>query len=107
MRVSVTDKHGNMFPLIPADYQCPQQHQHAPLFRITAISWDGGALRTISGYRTRQAATVTVTQYTPLTFVKRSVAQRTATIPTKTAGEAMSVLPLDPQTSAPAALAAV
>ena len=84
VRISATDAHGNIVPLIPPDYQWSHHHQHAPLFRISSISWDTGPLRTSLGYRVRQTATVTVTQYTPLTFVKRSVAQRTATIPSKT-----------------------
>lgn len=84
VRISVTDSHGNVLPLIPPDYQWSAQHQHAPLFRISGISWDQGALRTISGYRLRQSAVITATQYTPLVFVQRSVAQRTATIPSKT-----------------------
>ena len=84
LRISTTDSTGNVVPLIPPDYQWSQQHRQAPLFRITGISWDAGALRTDDGYRMRQSATVTVTQYTPLVFVQRSVAARTATIPSRT-----------------------
>jgi hypothetical protein len=84
VRISATDNHGNIVPLIPPDYQWSAQHQQAPLFRISQISWDAGALRNSYGYRVRQTATVTVTQYTPLVFVTRSVARRTATIPSRT-----------------------
>jgi hypothetical protein len=79
IRVSVmTD--GNppkVVPLIPAQYQYSDQHQNAPLYRITGIAWDDGAIRNAAGFRIRQTATVTVTQYTPLQFVQRSVTQRT------------------------------
>jgi hypothetical protein len=85
LRVSVTDNLGHIVPLIPPDYQWSRQHQHAPLWRISGIAWDAGSLRTVSGYRVRQTATVTITQYTPLVFVKRSVAQRTATIKSRSA----------------------
>ena len=84
IRISVTDSQGNIVPLLPPNYQWSAKNTSAPLFRISAISWDAGALRTRDGYRIRQTATVTVTQYTPLVFVVRSVAQRTATIPSKT-----------------------
>jgi len=85
VRVSVTDNNGNTIPLIPPDYQWSHQHQNAPLFRISAIAWDDQDVhRTAVGYRVRQTAVVTLTQYTPLTFVQRSVAQRTLTIPSKT-----------------------
>lgn len=84
VRVSATDSHGNIVALLPPDYQWSHAHQNAPLFRISGIAWEASALRTSTGNRVRQSATVTVTQYTPLQFVKRSVAQRTATIPSKT-----------------------
>jgi hypothetical protein len=84
IRVSVTDKHGNVIPLIPADYQWSAQHQNAPLFRITAIAWDTSPLRNHNGFRVRQAATVTITEFTPLVFVERSVSRRSMTIPSKT-----------------------
>ena len=84
VRVSATDVHGNVVPLLPADYQWSSQHTDAPLFRISAIAWDAGAQRNPSGYRVRQTGTVTVTQYTPVMYVERSVARRTMTIPNKT-----------------------
>jgi hypothetical protein len=84
IRVSVTDNNGNIVPLIPANYQWSRKNTDAPLWRISAISWDAGALRNANGYRVRQTATVTVTQYTPLVFAVRSVARRTATIPSRT-----------------------
>jgi hypothetical protein len=84
IRISARDAHGNAVPLIPPDYQWSSQHQHAPLFRISTIVWDAGAQRNDTGYRVRQTATVTVTQYTPLQTVIRSVARRTQTIPSKT-----------------------
>lgn len=76
LRISVTDNSGYVVPLIAADYQWSVQHQHAPLWRISAIVWDAGALRSPQGRRVRQTATVTVTQYTPLKLVVRSTAQR-------------------------------
>jgi hypothetical protein len=84
LRVSATDKHGNVVPLIPADYQWSEQHQNAPLFRISAIAWDASPLRNHRGHRIRQLATVTVTQYTPLHFIERSVSRRTRHLPSKT-----------------------
>jgi len=80
IRVSVTDNVGNIVPLLPPDYQWSAQHTQAPLFRISNIAWDQGALRNDNGYRIRQGATITIKQYTPLVFVVRSVAQRTALI---------------------------
>ena len=84
VRISATDSSGVPVALLPPDYQWSQQHLNAPLFRISNIAWDAGALRLDNGNRVRQTATVTATQYTPLQFVKRSVAQRTATIPSRT-----------------------
>jgi hypothetical protein len=83
LRISVTDNQGNVVPLIPPNYQWSSKNQGAPLYRISTIAWDAGALRTRDGYRIRQSAMVTVTQYTPLRFVVRSVARRTLTIPGK------------------------
>jgi hypothetical protein len=83
LSITASDAQGHVVPLIPPDLQWSIQHQHAPLFRISDISWGAGALRTTDGYRVRQAATVTVTQYTPLVFSVRSVAQRTLAIPPK------------------------
>jgi hypothetical protein len=76
IRVSATDKHGNVVPLVPTELQWRPQHQNAPLFRVTNIAWDAAPLRNEKGHRIRQAATVTVTQYTPIHFVERSVARR-------------------------------
>ena len=73
--VNTTDNAGNIVPLIPVAYQWTPQHQNAPQFRITNIAW-GDALRNREGYRVRQPATVTITQYTPLVFVQRSVSTR-------------------------------
>jgi hypothetical protein len=73
--VNTTDDKGAIVPLIPVAYQWTPQHQNAPAFRITNIAW-GDALRNQAGYRVRQPATVTITQYTPLVFVQRSVSTR-------------------------------
>lgn len=75
--VNTTDNAGNIVPLIPLAYQWTPQHQNAPMFRITGIVWDDtDQLRNDAGYRVRQKATVTVTQYTPLVFIQRSVSVR-------------------------------
>jgi hypothetical protein len=75
--VNTTDNAGNIVPLIPVAYQWTPQHQNAPQFRITNIAWDDAdQLRNQAGYRVRQKATVTITQYTPLVFVQRSTATR-------------------------------
>jgi hypothetical protein len=79
--VNTTDNAGNIVPLIPVAYQWTPQHQNAPQFRVTNVAW-GDALRNAAGYRVRQPATVTVTQYTPLVFVQRSVAARFQSIAT-------------------------
>ena len=76
VRISVTDNNGNVVPLIPPNYQWSPKNPTAPLYRISGIAWDAGAQSDARGYRTRQTATVTVTQYTPLTVVKRSASQR-------------------------------
>jgi hypothetical protein len=76
--VNTTDATGSPIPLIPFPYQWSPQHQNGMQFRVSNITWGAGALRDDSGRRIRQAATVEITQYTPLMFVVRSVAQRTA-----------------------------
>jgi hypothetical protein len=83
LRITTTDAGGSHVPLFPLPYQNSNQNKNAPLFRISAIAWDQAALRNDLGYRVRQGATVTVTQYTPLRFVVRSVAQRTLNQPGK------------------------
>jgi hypothetical protein len=59
-------------------YQWSQQNQNAPQFRVTNLAWEDSAdtSRNDAGYRVRQKATVTLTQYTPLVFVSRSLTQR-------------------------------
>ena len=84
VRISATDSSGVESRCCRVTYQWSQQHLNAPLFRISNIAWDAGALRLDNGNRVRQTATVTATQYTPIHFVIRSVAQRTATIPSRT-----------------------
>lgn len=76
IRISVTDNNGNVVPLIPPNYQWSPKNPTAPLYRISGITWDAGALSDEQGRRIRQGATVTVKQYTPLTLVKRSATQR-------------------------------
>ena len=76
--VSTTDDRGQPIPLIPMAYQWSQQNQNAPQFRVTNLAWEDSAdtSRNDAGYRVRQKATVTLTQYTPLVFVSRSLTQR-------------------------------
>jgi hypothetical protein len=74
--VNTTDNAGNIVPLIPIAYQWTPQHQNAPQFRVTNIAWAEDALRNSAGYRVRQSAVVTITQYTPLVFVTRSCSTR-------------------------------
>ena len=74
--ISATDAVGNPLPLLPPPYQWTPNHQNAPLWRISNIVWDDGALRNDNGYRVRQTGTVTVTQYTPVQFVERSISKR-------------------------------
>ncbi|HEY2596037.1 MAG TPA: hypothetical protein VGK33_19265 [Chloroflexota bacterium] len=92
IRVSVTALNAKgvsvVVPLIPPDYQWSSQHKHAPLWRISASAWDAGALRNDNGYRIRQTATVTVTQYTPTQYVVRSAAQRARQTRSKTTKKA-------------------
>lgn len=85
IRVSATDTAGNIVPLLPPNYQWSPQNQSAPLFRISGIDWDDNPLRNATGYRIRQAATVTIAQYTPLVFITRSVTQRAKAKPKKKA----------------------
>lgn len=77
--VNTTDASGKVIPLIPLTYQWFPHHQNSPQFRITNIAWEDSpdVLRNDAGARVRQGATVTITQYTPLVFIERSVAQRT------------------------------
>jgi len=75
--VSTTNDAGDIVPLIPFAYQWTPQHPNAPAFRITAIAWDDAdVMRNESGFRTRQKATITLTEYTPLRFIHRSTAVR-------------------------------
>lgn len=76
IRVSVTDNRGQVVPLIPFNYQWSPRNPTAPLYRISGIDWADGALSGPEGRRIRQGATITVKQYTPLTNIKRSAAQR-------------------------------
>ena len=70
--VTTTDETGNLNALIPLVYQNTMQ------WRVTNITWQAGALRDDRGRRIWQAATIEITQYTPLIVIVRSVAQRTA-----------------------------
>ncbi|HEY1437370.1 MAG TPA: hypothetical protein VGG82_07695 [Casimicrobiaceae bacterium] len=79
IRLSVSDNQGNIVPLIPTNYQWTPHNTHAPLYRITGIVWADGAQSDDKGRRTRQLATVTVTQYTPLIWTIRSASQRSRT----------------------------
>lgn len=74
--VTVTDSTGKVVPLIGPNYQWSPSNPSAPLYRISSIAWKGGDLSDDQGRRTRALAVITVKQYTPLTFVKRSAAQR-------------------------------
>jgi hypothetical protein len=82
LRISVTDNQGKVVPLIPSNYQWnPNRNTRAPLWRISSITWDPGALRTNDGFRTRQTGTITVTEFTPMSHVIRSVKERTMLLP--------------------------
>ena len=82
IRISVTDNRGHVVPLVPVDYQWnPNRHTKAPLWRISTIAWDGGALRGGQGNRIRQTGIVTVTEFTPINHVIRSVKERTFSQP--------------------------
>lgn len=79
--VTVTDNSGHIVPLIGLNYQWSPSNPSAPLYRIGSssgggIAWKGGDLSDDAGRRVRALATITIRQYTPLTLVKRSVAQR-------------------------------
>jgi hypothetical protein len=77
--VSTTDTIGGpLIPLIPYAYQWTPDHRNAPQFRVTNIAWDDSpdVMRNNAGYRVRQRAVVTITQYTPLVFVQQSLSQR-------------------------------
>jgi hypothetical protein len=75
LRLSTTQG-GKIVPLIPSNYQWSPANVDAPLWRIEAISWDTAPVRDRTGQRTRQLATVTVWQYTPLSIVSRSATER-------------------------------
>lgn len=74
--VTVTDNNGKIVPLIGSNYQWSPSNPSAPLYRIATIAWKGGDFSDDEGRRTRALATITVKQYTPLTLIKRSAAQR-------------------------------
>lgn len=82
IRVSVTDNKHNVVPLIPSNYQWSRKNPTAPLYRISNIAWDDGALgapatdKLPGGGRIRATAVVTVKQFTPGTNVKRTMTQR-------------------------------
>lgn len=76
IRVSVTDNHGNVVPLIPTNYQWTPSNPTAPLWRISNIAWGGGARRNGAGRRIRESAVVSLVEYTPIHIVERSVTKR-------------------------------
>jgi hypothetical protein len=75
VRISSTDANGGVVGLIPKQFQWVSGDP-GPLWRITDISWDEDALRSGSGNRLRQAATVTVQQHTNVKLATRSTAKR-------------------------------
>jgi hypothetical protein len=80
VRCSVTGPHGVPMWLIPANYQASLHNPSAPTWRITTLAWDNTAenvLRDDWGRRIRQQCTVTLTQYTPVAPITRSVTERT------------------------------
>lgn len=76
VRISVTDNNSDIVPLVPLNYQWSPKNPTAPLYRISNIAWGSGALSDDQGRRVRQSAVVTVKQFTPITVIKRSAAQR-------------------------------
>lgn len=74
--VTAADAGGNVVPLVGPNYQWSKSNPTAPLYRIGGIEWKEGALSDNMGRRIRADAVITLRQYTPLTIVKRSVAQR-------------------------------
>jgi hypothetical protein len=79
VRVSTTDNHGQPVWCIPSNYQWSPHNPSAPLWRVTAITWDATAdsvLRDDNGKRVRQLCQVTLTQYTPVAPISRSVTER-------------------------------
>lgn len=76
IRISVTNNTGGIVPLIPPNFQWSKQNPHAPQWRISDISWDEDPIRDGSGKRLRQAAVVTVEEYTKLSLEVKSVVKR-------------------------------
>jgi hypothetical protein len=75
VRISATDAQGHVVPLISSMFQWTPQ-SNAPLWRIAGIDWDDDALRSGSGNRVRQKATVSLQQHTRLKLATRSARVR-------------------------------
>jgi len=74
---------GGVMPLIPLAYQRYTNNQTGPVWWISGIDWDADALRNDMGYRVRQLATVSLTQYVAPKLEATSAADRNKTGPTK------------------------
>jgi hypothetical protein len=72
VHVSAVDSSGKRNGLIPLSLQRYEGNPTGPLWRITGIRWENGALRDDKGQRLRAACTVTLTQHTAIAFKKRA-----------------------------------
>jgi alkylated DNA nucleotide flippase Atl1 len=75
IRISSTDSQGKIVPLVSDQFQWTPE-SNAPLWRISDIEWDDGALRNMAGNRIRQKATVTLQQHTRIKLQQRSASKR-------------------------------
>jgi hypothetical protein len=63
-------------PLIPRAYQWTKNNPQAPVYWISGIDWDEGAIRNRDGDRIRQLATITLVQYVRPAVAAPSAATR-------------------------------
>lgn len=75
IRATTTDADGNVIGLIPKSYQWTKANA-GPLWRLSGLEWDDGALRNASGNRIRATCTVTLTEHTHSSLASQSAAAR-------------------------------
>jgi hypothetical protein len=86
LRLSSLDSQGKVVPLVSSLLQWTDK-SNAPLWRIIDLSWDDGAIRSSSGQRVRQTATVTLQEHKRLKLAHRSATRRAADKPKLTGAE--------------------
>jgi hypothetical protein len=75
IRASTTDASGNVVGLIPTSFQWTKATA-GPLWRVSGLAWDDGAIRDTRGNRIRAGCTVTLMEHTHAALVSQTAAAR-------------------------------